>query len=257
MFSKKQILVCVSLILPLGATAANSSNPFDLQAQADEKIEPNGLVSYSFNMNPSDVIHIESDRSYLMEAQQTTQFGYSKVDRFRINDLDSEIKDRVALHKKRKREFLEKSKLAGIQADSSFNKTSLSRTPSTAHIFQDVSNEISFGAGTYSQTQGWDTTVDSFQSKQLGRVIIEKWNYIDANGGVLLDSDAVNIYINGVPGVLIARDGGEKSETVLAWVDDTTSYTIRTNTLAGSGEGKQKLLELARFISTSNTRNEF
>lgn len=237
------------------------TNPFDENAKPNIMTEPSGLVSYSFKKNSNSIVNIDPDRGYLFEAQQTKMFGRVHTHPSRVTNLKSEIQDRISFQAERKENFKKRQLKTGLvsfeSAEIMFEKTMQGKLPSLTHILPSLKPAVTYGAGNYITNKGWDTSVSIIRNKQLGNIIIELWNYEATNGGVILDSDAVNISIMGNPGVFIVRTAGDNSESVLSWADEKSAYTIRSDADLGSGELRSKLIELADLITIENSNGEY
>ena len=251
------------LIASSSTVAAKSSiismddtNPFDENAILNQMVEPQGLLSYSFNKSKNSILNIDPDRQYIHEAQQTKMFGKVLTNESRVNNLGSDIKERLSLYNEEKLKFTQSQINKGIKPSSinlyRFEKTTAPTLISVESALPKARLLNSFGSGTYIEGKGWDTVVSILNDKKLGNIIIERWNYKASNGGVILDSDAVNTYVMGNPGILIIRDSGKNMESILSWVDDNTSYTIRADGDLSSQNSKDKLIELANLITIEN-----
>lgn len=262
---KKTTLSCLAILVASSSALAaqpsvislDDTNPFDENAKASQMTEPKGLVSYSFHNNRNSVVEIEPDRQYLYEAQQTKMFGKVFTDASRVTNLQSEIKDRLSIYSEQKAKFTKRQLSNGHSSNEAamqmFNKTTVQALSSVSIVLPEVESIKSYGSGTYIADKGWDTAISILKDSQLGNVIIERWNYKASNGGAILDSDAINISIMGNPGIFIVRDAGKKSESILSWVDPTTSFTIRADGDLSSDILRAKLIELADLVTIESS----
>jgi hypothetical protein len=233
-------------------TGLGDVNPFlvDEKQHKNSKIEPRGVVVYSFSKNPNKITGLESDRTYVQEAQSTRNFGYATVPAARIRDFatlvhqhkDSNTEFRARLNRNvNKDKFAnEISPLSTTAAFSKADMTKLLATESTL-IFESA-------GGNFFKNKGWDSTTRIYNDGTFGTIIISEWDFSLSNGGVITDKDAVNFYVNGNPAILIVREDNEgRAETVLSWADTKKSYSIEFD----KNLSKEGLLEQVKFFAES------
>lgn len=232
----------------------DKNNPFAQHTKSNQITEPNGLIRYSFTRKPNQITELEPDRQYIIEARETAKYGRVSVDASRISDLSSVIQYRVSHQAKQRAQFTTRNAQKGSKDKVAvmYAKTLLPDLPLASNILSQSKNILSYGTGTYIGNKGWDTKIDVLTHKVLGNIIIERWAHKAANGGVILDSDAVNISIASNPGVFIVRTADNISESVLNWVDQGISYSIHANTDLGGAAKKSKLIELASELTKAN-----
>ncbi|MFC3034400.1 hypothetical protein ACFOEE_17985 [Pseudoalteromonas fenneropenaei] len=255
------VLLTTSSVLAtqLQERVIDNANPFEQAVQSNPMVAPKGLVSYSFQQHNNPIVTLDTDQDYRYEALQTKMFGRAFTELNRVADLPAQIKTMLALQTQKKAEFIARqlkfNNIPNDVAERRYRKMTAAELTTWGEVLPDAKVITSYGAGTYIQQQGWDTAVNILDDKHLGNLIIERWHYKASDGGVLLDSDTVNITIKDNPGIFIVRNAGERVESVLSWVDEASSFTVRSDVDLGEGELKAKLITLAEFITTKNLPN--
>jgi len=102
-------------------------------------------------------------------------------------------------------------------------------------------------AGAYSK-EGWSGLVRVFVAARIGPVVLEEFDFVAGEGGLVMIEEAINESVNGRPAILRTKKGaGGKSMTELTWASDRKIYTLRaksTDNPRSAGE----LVALARGI---------
>jgi hypothetical protein len=226
-------ITCISLFLISGGVFAEKlntslvdANPFlsEQEQQRNFEIEPKGLVYYSFAENKNQINSMVTSSDYLNETQSTSIYGYVEVDSSSISDfsnIERGYKDfKAELSRRSAADILAKSNKGKVEY-------AVHRSEMPSDEFYE---EFSMPSGTYIPDKGWDTSIRIIKSTNLGTMIITEWDFTLSDGGVLMDSDAVNQEINGNPAIMVIRqdkNNEKRGETILAWADEKKSYSIR------------------------------
>jgi hypothetical protein len=227
-------IIYISLFLISGGvfavklnTSLGDTNPFlsEQVQQRNIKIEPKGLVSYSFAENKNQINSMVTSSDYLNETQSTSTYGYVEVDSSSISDFSSIERG----YKDFKAELSRRSAV-DILAKSNKGKVDEYAVHRSDMPSDEFSEEFSMPSGTYIPDKGWDTSTRIIKSTKFGSMVITEWDFTLSDGGVLMDSDAVNQKVNGNPAILVIRQdkyNENRGETILAWADEKKSYSIQ------------------------------
>ena len=102
--------------------------------------------------------------------------------------------------------------------------------------------------GNYIKGKGWDSLTRIIKSPKLGTVIINQTEF--SSGGMIVNSDAFNFKINGVPAILIVKeDDTGNAETTLTWVTDTNAYDIQFDKNVNKNGLISELIALANSLA--------
>lgn len=226
------------------------SNPFlpKQERKRDIKIEPEGLVSYSFANNKNPVNSMITSTDYLNEAHSTAKYGYIEVESNKVKDFKTIERG----YKDFKAELAMRSARSSlIKLGNEKTEYAVSRGKITSKEFTET---FSMASGTYIPNKGWDTSTRIINSNKFGTMVITEWDFTLSDGGVLMDSDAVNQEINGNPAIMVIKqDKHDKSrgETILSWADKTKSYTIQLNRNISLDANVENLISLAENLPTA------
>ncbi|MCF6145173.1 hypothetical protein PMAG_a2117 [Pseudoalteromonas mariniglutinosa NCIMB 1770] len=233
---KKFIIVFSGVITALFSivTLANepdfNANPF-LEEHATQQ---QGVRLFSFTKTPialheSDKSNAAENTDYLRLALETKANGYTLVDTSQIKDIEKVI----AEHKYGHELFLRNLKPEIMAAQSIADQTNLSQQFSgdsvglesilKQHEFTVISSMV---GGNFITGSGWDQLTQIVKSDMFGTVIIQVRDF-SHNGGVYMDADAVNYYVNSYPGILyVLKDEVDNVYTSLGWATDEQSYQL-------------------------------
>lgn len=233
---------------------AGDTNPF-LEDHAETKsshIEPTGVEVYSFSEESNAVTEIDKDRSYLDEARETKEYGHVNVHSSKVRNFKKLVRDYQAHAKEFKSTLLRsatvsknKDKITPASNVYTFKKAAINTLIDSK---KDILLESA--SGNFIKNKGWDSSTRILKAKKLGTVIISEWDFSVSGGGVIMDEDAVNFYVNGNPGILIIRQTESgAAETVLSWADKHKSYTIELDNNVNKRGAMAQLKSFAESIS--------
>ncbi|MGO2479580.1 MAG: hypothetical protein ACTH7Q_14730 [Pseudoalteromonas sp.] len=218
----------------------DENNPF-LNEKSQKSInEPNGVSIYSFSKEEMSIANKNESKSYLNAIESTNNFGYVEVDSSEIRDFNKLIAEYVQhdsdfkISKMRslllKQALSDRATLSAIVPNKISNVNSFKKADLTSIITSEKSLVLESSSGNFIKGKGWDSLTRIVKNPEFGILIIDEWDFSDESSGVIMDRDAINIHINGNPGIIIVKqDEHGNAETSLSWVTDSKSYSILLN----------------------------
>ena len=245
------LTLAIATFTPSLSFAVDNKNPFieNADEKRDLQTEPKGVSIYSFAESPNLVTEISEDKAYLQEVNYTKSFGYAHVSEMRVTNFDELISGYRQQKQKNEKRFMHRLAASGIKAGS-FNQYAFSSTDLVGHLSGNNQLLLESPSGNYIPGKGWDSSTKIINNSELGRVVFNEWNYTASDGGVIMDSNAINHYINGNRAILIIRvSESGRAETVLSWADEQKSYTIQIDNNVNEAGMMQSLHDFAEKIS--------
>ena len=94
----------------------------------------------------------------------------------------------------------------------------------------------------------WSGLSRMFHHPGLRYVILEETDLAKTGGGATFTKEMINADVNGVPAILLSKQGGpKKSESSLMWFSDGVLYLLRTPGV--NDKAREELLDIAKSIS--------
>lgn len=236
---------------------SGDTNPF-LEDHAETKsahIEPAGVEVYSFSTYSNAITEISKDKSYLEEARETKEYGHVNVHSSKVRNFKKLVSDYQVHAKEFKNTILRSAMMNGKKDKVTPVLNAYTFEKADINTLINSEKDILLGSvgGNFIKNKGWDTSTRIFKTKNLGTVILREWDFSVSGGGVIMDEDAINFYVNGNPGILIIRETESgAAETVLSWADKHKSYTIELGNNVNKRGVMAQLKSFAKSISDIN-----
>ncbi|CAH9065647.1 hypothetical protein PSECIP111951_03407 [Pseudoalteromonas holothuriae] len=257
--------VITGAILSFGAVSqpivVDNNNPFLKSKEQKALNEPTGVSVYSFLEEKDFISNLNKDLTHLYDKNSIVEQSYVEVSSSEIPDYDKLVQDYIRhdkdFKKSKMRNALLNNALSNDPSASSFSPKNFSSISAFAKadlsLFIETKENLileSLG-GNFIKGRGWDSLTRIIKNDRFGTIIFDEWDFSDENSGVIIDEDAINVSVS--PGIIVVKKGSEgRAETILSWVSNSKSYSIRFNKNAYESGLFDELMAIAESINNYN-----
>jgi hypothetical protein len=89
----------------------------------------------------------------------------------------------------------------------------------------------------------WTGVVRVFESSELGRIVLEEYDYKRAGSNILIPEEVVDSYFNGLPLLYAVLKSGDTAHTDITWFTDNKQFRMRIGSMVSKTDKNYESVE--------------